>query len=471
MQFVSIYEECGVFAIQNHKDAVHKSLLGLHALQHRGQESFGIVASDSKELYSYHSKGHVNSAFSDQAATSLCGNTVIGHVRYSTSGADSFKGLAVQPFTVESKYGKIAVAHNGNITNAHPLREMLLAQGCKFSSDIDTEVIAHLVALQSASTFPDSVISAVQEVKGAYSLVFLDNNLLMGVRDPAGIRPLVLGMVDGSYVLASETCALDIVKAEFVRNIQPGELVLIDRSNNLTSVFPFKQPTKSSFCIFEYIYFARPDSIVEGISTYNARKNIGAELAVESPPPENVDIVVPVPDSGIPAAMGYSIKSGVPFEFGIIRNHYSGRTFIQPTQQSRKSQVELKHNANSSVLRGKNIVLVDDSIVRGTTLREVIALLKNAGTKEIHLKISSPPTKYPCFYGIDTPSQSSLISNNFSQEELPGILDCSSVSFISINGLYRAIRGEDRRSDAPQYCDACFTGLYPAGVISHSEQR
>ncbi|MFV9838458.1 MAG: amidophosphoribosyltransferase [Aaplasma endosymbiont of Hyalomma asiaticum] len=465
MPFASIYEECGVFAIQNHGNAVHKCMLGMHALQHRGQESFGMAISSpgTGKFLSYYNSGCVSSVFGHSQINSLSGNLAIGHVRYSTSGGPTPAGGA-QPFLVTSKFGPIAIAHNGNLTNANALREKLIRKGCVFSSKIDTEVVARLASISKAATLPDCVIEAVRQVRGAFAFVILGENTLIGVRDAAGIRPLVLGMVDDSYVLASETCALDIVDAKFVRDIEPGEVVVIDEANNIVSTFPFK-PSKSSFCIFEYIYFARPDSVVENKSVYETRKNIGKALAVESPPPSNVDMVVPVPDSGIPAALGYSAKSGVPFEFGIVRNRYVGRTFIQPTDRARALGVELKHNANSAILHGKNIVLIDDSIVRGTTLREVVSMLRNAGTKNIHLRISSPPTLYSCFYGIDTPQRSKLIANHCSIEELAKMLNCDSLSFISINGLYRAISGKNRNNDEPQYCDACFTGFYPAGKI------
>ncbi|UQD54784.1 amidophosphoribosyltransferase [Anaplasma phagocytophilum] len=464
MPFASIYEECGIFAVQNHSNAVHKCLLGLHALQHRGQESFGIAASTPgiSELVSFYSGGCVSNIFSNPEVHTLAGRMAIGHVRYSTSGGLTASGA--QPFIVQGRFGPLAVAHNGNLTNARSLREELIDKGCQFTSEIDTEVVAHLAVVDEAETFVDCVINALKRTKGAYSFVIMVRDTLIGARDPAGIRPLVLGMVEGSYVLASETCALDIVGATFVRDIKPGELVVIDKSNDITSLFPFK-PLKHSFCIFEYVYFARPDSVVESKPVYETRKNIGAMLATESPPPSDVDMVVPVPDSGIPAAMGYATKSGVPFEFGIVRNRYVGRTFIQPTDKARKLGVELKHNANSAILKGKSIVLVDDSIVRGTTLREVIVLLRKAGTKNIHLRISSPPTVYSCFYGIDTPHRSSLVANNMSIADLVKMLDCDSLSFISIDGLYKAIRGEKRDSNNPQYCDACFTGYYPVGEM------
>ncbi|MGN7678393.1 MAG: amidophosphoribosyltransferase [Anaplasma sp.] len=465
MPLASIYEECGVFAIQNHANAAQKCLMGLHALQHRGQESFGVAAASGTGDFSvYHSSGLVNSIFGKPQESALQGDLAVGHVRYSTSGSKP----AAQPIIADCKFGKLAIAHNGNLTNADSLRNNLISKGCNFASDVDTEVIAHLIATSPADSFIDCIGLAMREVRGAYSLVIMTNNTVVGVRDPAGVRPLVLGTVDGAYVLASETCALDIVKAQFVRDIKPGELVAVDRANNLISEAPFP-PLKSSFCIFEYVYFAKPDSVVEGLPVYEVRKNIGAELAKESPPPSGVDMIVPVPDSGIPAAMGYAAKSGIPFEFGIVRNHYVGRTFIQPTADGRRMGVELKHSANSSILRGKSIVLVDDSIVRGTTLREIVGLLRSAGTKHIHLRISSPPTLYSCFYGIDTPKRSQLVANNLSLSELATMLQCDSISFLSIDGLYRATCGAARDGVAPQYCDACFTGLYPVGQAKTAE--
>ncbi|QJC27931.1 amidophosphoribosyltransferase [Anaplasma platys] len=434
------------------------------ALQHRGQESFGFALAERgvKKFASHYSGGHVNSVFSQPLVSTLTGNLAVGHVRYSTSGGATPSGM--QPFIVDSKFGPLAVAHNGNLTNATRYREELLRAGRTFVSEIDTEIVAHLIAIADEATLVGSVVAAIKKLRGAFALIIVAEDTLIGIRDAHGIRPLVLGLVDGSYVLASETCALDIVGAEFVREISPGELIVIDKENNISSVFPFES-VKSSFCIFEYIYFARPDSVIDHRPVYEARKNIGAELAIESPPPEDVDMVVPVPDSGIPAAMGYATKAGIPFEFGIIRNHYVGRTFIQPSSSARKLGVELKHNANAALLNGKNIVLVDDSIVRGTTLREVIALLRRAGTKNIHLRISSPPTVYSCFYGIDTPIRSKLVANKLTIPQLTEMLNCDSLSFISIDGLYKAIRGEKRNNKAPQYCDACFTGLYPEGEL------
>ncbi|MDR2831710.1 MAG: amidophosphoribosyltransferase [Rickettsiales bacterium] len=456
-----MHEECGVFSISCNKDAAFNSILGLHALQHRGQESFGVATSDSGKLHSCHFQGQVSSVFDDidEIKKSLPGDYAIGHVRYSTSGSKS----GAQPMLGKSdKFWGFAIAHNGNLINISPIREQLIKQGCVFQSDIDTEVVVRLVETNTKDSFLESFIDALKQIQGAYSFVVINQEVVVGVRDPAGIRPLVLGKLNDSYVLASETCALDIVNAEFVREIGPGELVTIDRNGNLASAFPFSQQ-KSSFCIFEYVYFSRPDSIMENRSIYDTRKKIGRTLAEESPPKNNVDMIVPIPDSGIPAAIGYAEHSGVSMELGIIRNHYIGRTFIQPTAEIRKVRIKLKFNANKHILKGKNIILIDDSVVRGSTLKSIIVMLKNAGVKEIHLKISSPPIKHSCFYGIDTPECKDLIAANQSIEEIKESIGVDSLAFLSIDGLYRAVEGEVRNNTAPQYCDACFTGDYPIG--------
>ncbi|AAW70844.1 amidophosphoribosyltransferase [Wolbachia endosymbiont of Brugia malayi] len=456
-----MYEECGVFGISCNKDSAFDSILGLHALQHRGQESFGVVTSNNDKLHSYHFQGQVSSVLDniDEIKKSLPGNYAIGHVRYSTSGNKS----GVQPILGKSnKFGDFAIAHNGNLINISPIREQLIKQGRVFQSDIDTEVVARLVEANTKNSFLGSFIYALKQIQGAYSFVAINREVVVGVRDSAGIRPLVLGKLNSSYVLASETCALDIVNAEFIREIEPGELVTIDQNGNLASAFPLSQQ-KSSFCIFEYIYFSRPDSIIEDRSIYDIRKEIGRTLAEESPPKNNVDMVVPIPDSGIPAAIGYTKYSGLPIELGIIRNHYIGRTFIQPTAEVRKVRIKLKFNANKDILKGKNIILIDDSIVRGSTLKSIIVMLKDAGVKEIHLKISSPPIKYSCFYGIDTPECKDLIAASKSVREIEAIIGVNSLTFLSIDGLYQAVNGEKRNNTAPQYCDACFTGDYPIG--------
>ncbi|WP_338406441.1 amidophosphoribosyltransferase [Wolbachia endosymbiont (group A) of Longitarsus flavicornis] len=456
-----IREECGVFGISCNQSAAFNSILALHALQHRGQESFGVATSNNDKLHSYHFQGQVSSVFDDidEIKKSLPGDCAIGHVRYSTSGSK----FGVQPmFGKSSKFGDFAIAHNGNLINISPIREQLIKQECVFQSDIDTEVVVHLTASGEKDSFLEGFIYALKQIQGAYSFVAINQEVVIGVRDPSGIRPLVLGKLNGSYVLASETCALDIVNAEFVREIEPGELVTIDRNGNLASAFPFPQQ-KSSFCIFEYVYFSRPDSIMENRSIYDIRKEIGRILAEESPPKNNVDMVVPIPDSGIPAAIGYAKHSGLPMELGIIRNHYIGRTFIQPTAEVRKVRIKLKFNANKHTLKGKNIILIDDSIVRGSTLTNIIVMLKDAGVKEIHLKISSPPIKHSCFYGIDTPECKDLIAANKSVEEIKEVIGVDSLAFLSIDGLYQAVKGGVRNNATPQYCDACFTGDYPIG--------
>ncbi|WFW29990.1 MAG: amidophosphoribosyltransferase [Wolbachia endosymbiont of Menacanthus eurysternus] len=454
-----VREECGIFGISYNKNAVFDSILGLHALQHRGQESFGIVTSHNNKLYSYYFKGQVNDTFDniDSIKKSLPGNHAIGHVRYSTSG----NKVGTQPMLGKGKkFWDFAIAHNGNLINIPQIREQLIKQGCIFQSDIDTEVVVRLMETTIKDHFIESFIYSLKQIQGAYSFVAINQEMVIGVRDPAGIRPLVLGQLNNSYVLASETCAFDILNTKFIREIKPGELIIIDRSGHLTSAFPFTQQ-KSSFCIFEYIYFSRPDSIMEGKSIYNMRKEIGKILAEESPPKNNIDMIVPIPDSGIPTAIGYAKHSGLPMELGIIRNHYIGRTFIQPINEIRKIKIRLKFNANKHILNKKNIILIDDSIVRGNTLRSIITMLKDAEVKEIHLKISSPPIKYSCFYGIDTPECKDLISANQSIREIEINMGINSLSFLSINGLYQAIKKEKRNNITPQYCDACFTGDYP----------
>ncbi|QKX01801.1 amidophosphoribosyltransferase [Wolbachia endosymbiont of Cruorifilaria tuberocauda] len=456
-----IHEECGVFGTSLNKNAAFDSILGLHALQHRGQESFGITTSSNGKLHSYHFQGEVSSILdkTSKIKKSLPGDYAIGHVRYSTSGSK----LGAQPMLGKSsKFGDFAIAHNGNLIKISSIRKQLIKQGCVFQSRIDTEVVVRLVEINTKNSFLESFIYALKQIQGAYSFVAINQEVVIGVRDPAGIRPLVSGKLNGSYVLASETCAFDILNAKFVREIEPGELVTLDRNGNLASVFPFSQQ-KSSFCIFEYVYFSRSDSIMDGQSIYNIRKEIGKTLADESPPKNNVDMIVPIPDSGTPVAIGYSKHSALPMEFGIIRNHYIGRTFIQPTAEIRKVKIKLKFNANKYILNGKNIVLIDDSIVRGSTLRNIIVMLKDAGVKEIHLKISSPPIKYSCFYGIDTPERKDLIAANQSIKEIEASIGVNSLTFLSIDGLYQAVKKEKRNNIIPQYCDACFTGDYPIG--------
>ncbi len=448
-------EECGVFGIIGKDSAAAMTALGLHALQHRGQEAAGIVCHDGEDFNAHHALGHVGENFnSDSIVAKLVGNSAIGHTRYATTGETALRN--VQPLFADFDFGGFAIAHNGNLTNAHTLRRQLVKRGCLFRSTTDTEVIIHLMAIARAERPVDRLIEALKQVEGAYSLVCLGKNMIIGVRDPNGVRPLVLGKIDNAYVLASETCALDIIGADFVRDIEPGELVVVDQ-NGVQSFHPFAH-RPSKFCIFEYIYFARPDSSVEGRSVYEMRKNIGAELARESH--IDADIVVPVPDSGVPSAIGYAEVSKIPFDLGIIRNHYVGRTFIQPTDRIRHLGVKLKHNANRRFIEGKRVVLVDDSIVRGTTSTKIVEMVRSAGAREVHMRISSPPTAHSCFYGIDTPEEDKLLAHNYTVEQMCRFIGADSLAFVSIDGLYRAMGETKRNAGDPQFCDACFSGDY-----------
>jgi amidophosphoribosyltransferase len=454
------HEECGVFGVWNVPDASALVALGLHALQHRGQEATGIVSLDGSKFHSHRGLGLVGDNFGDaRVIEKLPGRTAIGHNRYATTGETILRN--VQPLYADFEFGGFAVAHNGNLTNAHILRRALVRRGCLFQSTTDSEVFVHLIAISLYSTVMDRLIDALKQVIGAYSLVALSNNALIGARDPMGVRPLILGRIGnsgtGGWVLASETCALDIVGADFVRDIEPGEIVVID-DTGVQSIKPFPKRTER-FCVFEYIYFARPDSVVEGTPVYQARKKIGAELSRESP--VEADVIVPVPDSGVPAAMGYAEHSGIPFELGIIRNHYVGRTFIEPTDHIRHLGVKLKHSANKPMLEGKRVILVDDSIVRGTTSKKIVEMVRAAGATEVHMRISSPPTTHSCFYGIDTPERGKLLASSHSVEEMAALIGVESLAFISIDGLYRALGQPNRDPAAPHYCDACFTGDYP----------
>ncbi|MDD3182526.1 MAG: amidophosphoribosyltransferase [Alphaproteobacteria bacterium] len=450
-----LHEECGIFGIIGNESASAMTALGLHALQHRGQEAVGIVSFDGEHFHAKHALGHVGATFgSENIISQLTGSLAIGHVRYATTGETSLRN--VQPLFADFDFGGFGIAHNGNLTNAYALRKKLVKQGCIFHATTDTEVIIHLVAISRQKTVIDRLIEALQQVEGAYSLVCLCKDMIIGVRDPYGVRPLVIGKHANGYVLASETCALDIIGAEFMRDVEAGEIVILD-GNEIKSIRPFGASPKK-FCIFEYVYFARPDSFLDGHSVYEARKQIGMELAKESP--IDADLVVPVPDSGVPTAIGYAQESGIPYEMGIIRNHYVGRTFIQPTDRIRHIGVRLKHNANRQLINGKRLVLLDDSIVRGTTSVKIVEMLRAAGAKEVHMRISSPPTKCSCFYGIDTPEAEKLLAHNHTVEEMAKFIGVDSLAFISIDGLYRAL-GEDSRNNAqPQYCDACFTGEY-----------
>ena len=458
-----LHEECAVFGIFGTNEASINTALGLHALQHRGQEAAGIVSFDGKTFFAHRGLGHVGENFGAGSShiANLVGHVAIGHNRYSTSG-NSNALLEIQPFSSELAFGGFALAHNGNLTNAARLRSSLVETGSLFQSSSDTEIIVHLVARSHQDTVTDRLIDALKQIEGAFSLVCVAKDMLIGVRDPLGVRPLVLGKQGGAYVLASESCALDIVGAEIVRDLDPGEMVLITKAG-IKSIKPF--PAKQSrFCVFEYIYFARPDSVLEGRGVYHARKTIGAELAKESL--ANADLVVPVPDSGVPAALGYAEAANIPFDLGIIRNHYIGRTFIQPTQQGRNDSVKMKHNVNPATVRGKRVVLVDDSIVRGTTSRKIVAMMRAAGATEVHMRIASPPTTNPCFYGVDTPDKDQLIAAKLDIGAIANEIGADSLAFISIDGLYRAMGEAGRNPDGPQFCDACFTGDYPIKLAS-----
>jgi amidophosphoribosyltransferase len=464
------HEECGVVGIWGTADAAALTALGLHALQHRGQEAAGIVSMEENGVsHAHKGRGLVGDNFGDAAVIAgLPGHAAVGHNRYATTGETALRN--VQPLYADFEFGGFAVAHNGNLTNANTLKRALVRRGCLFQSTTDSEVFVHLVAISLYSTVQDRLIDALKQVQGAYSLVALHNGALIGARDPLGVRPLVIGRLQaggpvGAYVLASETCALDIVGAEFVRDVEPGEIVVIDNSG-MRSLRPFaKQPSR--FCIFEYIYFARPDSIVEGTPVYDTRKRIGAELARESGVP--ADVIVPVPDSGVPAAMGYAAEAGLPFELGIIRNHYVGRTFIEPTDQIRHLGVKLKHSANRAVIEGRRVVLVDDSIVRGTTSRKIVEMVRAAGATEVHMRISSPPTTHSCFYGIDTPERSKLLAAQHDIEEMTQIIGADSLAFISLDGLYRALGRTGRDVASPAFCDACFTGDYAIPLLDQRD--
>ncbi len=471
----SLHEECGVFGVWNIVDAAAVTALGLHALQHRGQEATGIVSYDGQRFHQQRGLGLVGDNFGDaRVIASLPGASAIGHNRYATTGETILRN--VQPLYADFEFGGFAVGHNGNLTNAVALRRALVRRGCLFQSTTDSEVFVHLIAISLYSTVVDRLIDALKQVVGAYSLVALSNEALIGVRDPLGVRPLILGRIPnapgttyaagGGWVLASETCALDIVGAEFVRDVEPGEIVVINDSG-VRSIRPFGQ-SHARFCIFEYVYFARPDSVMEGTPVYDARKRIGAELARESH--VDADIVVPVPDSGVPSAMGYAKESGVPFELGIIRNHYVGRTFIEPTDHIRNLGVKLKHSANRACLEGQRVVLVDDSIVRGTTSKKIVEMVRAAGAREVHMRISSPPTTHSCFYGIDTPERSKLLAARHNVEEMAKLIGADSLAFISIDGLYRALGRPGRDAGSPQYCDACFTGEYPVALPDMDER-
>jgi amidophosphoribosyltransferase len=452
-------EECGVFGIFNHPDAAAITALGLHALQHRGQEAAGIVSYDGKRFHSERRLGLVGDNFSRREVIDrLPGTTAVGHVRYSTTGETILRN--VQPLFAELEGGGFAIGHNGNLTNGITLRKALVHEGAMMQSTTDTEVILHLVARARRNRFVDRFIEGLRQLEGAYAFVGLTNKKLVGARDPLGIRPLVIGKLDGCPILASETCALDIIGAQYVRDVENGEVVIFDE-DGAQSHKPFP-PMAPRPCIFEYIYFARPDSIVGGRSVYDIRKTMGAELAREAK--ADADVIVPVPDSGVPAALGFAQASGIPYELGIIRNHYVGRTFIQPTQSIRDQGVRLKHSANRAVVNGKRIVLVDDSIVRGTTSRKIVQMMRDAGAKEVHFRIASPPITHPDYYGIDTPERDKLLAATHDIEGMRTFIGADSLAFLSVDGIYRAMGLPGRDPARPQFTDHCFTGDYPTGL-------
>jgi amidophosphoribosyltransferase len=461
-----LHDECGVFGIFGHPDAAAITALGLHALQHRGQEAAGIVTFDGKRFHSERRMGLVGDTFSRREVIErLPGNMAVGHVRYSTTGETILRN--VQPLFAELNAGGFAIAHNGNLTNGLTLRRQLVRDGAMMQSTSDTEVILHLVARSHRNRFVDRFVEGLRALEGAYSFVGLTNKKLVGARDPLGIRPLVLGELDGSPILASETCALDIIGAHYVRDIENGEVVVFDEEGaHSHKPFPPMQPQP---CIFEYIYFSRPDSIVGGRPVYAIRKAMGAELATEAP--AQADIVVPVPDSGVPAAIGYAHASGIPFELGIIRNHYVGRTFIEPTQQIRQLGVRLKHNANRAVVAGRRIVLVDDSIVRGTTSVKIVKMMREAGATEVHFRIASPPITHPDYYGIDTPERDKLLAANHDLEGMRRFIEADSLAFLSVEGIYRAMGESGRNPLRPQFTDHCFTGEYPTALTDRAAQE
>ena len=441
---------CGIFGIYNHIEASNLAYLGLYALQHRGQESAGIVSSDSRQLYHYRQMGLVSEIFTKDVLKKLPGKSAIGHVRYSTAGSSELKNA--QPFAVDYYKGGLAIAHNGNLSNASLIKSDLESKGSIFQSNMDTEVIVHLIARFKEKSLVERVVHALKQVEGAYSLLFLTEKEMVAARDPFGFRPLVLGQLKDAPVIASETCAFDLIGAKFVREIEPGEILLIN-GEGIKSFKPFPQKPRHQ-CIFEFIYFARPDSFIFNRNVYEVRKSFGVQLAKESP--VEVDMVVPIPDSGFPATLGYAAESKIPVELGMIRNHYIGRTFIEPEQRIRHFGVKIKLNPVRELLRGKKIVTVDDSIVRATTSRKINRMFHHAGAKEVHVRISSPPITHPCFFGIDTPKRSELIASSHDVKEIQKFINATSLHYLSLEGIKKCMRG-----DSEQFCYACFTGDYP----------
>lgn len=460
-------EECGVFGVIDAPEAAAATALGLHALQHRGQEAVGITSFDGQEFYTRRGLGHVAENFSTgESIAELPGMMASGHVRYSTTGGAGLRN--VQPLYADLASGGFAVAHNGNISNARHLRDELVAKGSIFQSTSDTEVIIHLVATSRYTGMLDKLIDALGQVEGAYSLIVMTPRGMMAGRDPLGIRPLVMGKLGDATLFASETVALDVVGAEFVRQVEAGEFIEVDFDGAMRSHHPFASQSERP-CIFEHVYFSRPDSIFNRRSVYESRKQIGVELAKEEP--VVADLVVPVPDSGVPAAIGYSQQSGIPFELGIIRSHYVGRTFIQPSDGARHAGVKRKHNANRALVEGKRIVLIDDSIVRGTTSLKIVQMMRDAGASEVHFRVASPPTGHGCYYGVDTPERSKLLAGRMDVAAMREFIQADSLAFVSIDGLYRAVGLPGRSDSCPQYCDACFTGDYPTSLTDLAERR
>jgi amidophosphoribosyltransferase len=460
MNFTKPHEECGIFGIYNHKEAANLTYLGLYALQHRGQESCGIVSSDGLHLHAHKRMGLVADVFGNPAVfKKLPGSSAIGHVRYSTAGASVEKN--VQPIMVDYSHGSIAVAHNGNLVNAQLLKAELEAYGSIFQTTMDTEIIIHQLAVARNHSLVDRIVEALNRVQGAYCLLFLTKSRMIAVRDPNGFRPLCLGKLGDAWVVASESCALDLIEATFVREIEPGEMVICTPDGQIESLFPFRKVDPTP-CIFEYVYFARPDSYIFGRNVYMVRKELGRQLAREHR--IDADVVISVPDSGMPAAMGYAEEAGIPFELGLIRNHYVGRTFIEPAQSIRHFGVKIKLNPVKELLKGKRVVVIDDSIVRGTTSRKIVKMVRHAGATEVHMRISSPPTSYPCYYGIDTPNRKELISSSHTVEEVCRYITADSLGYLSPEGLVKSVN-----MGCPTVCKACFSGQYPIAFPTTSE--
>ena len=456
---------CGVFGIHGHDEAANIAYLGMHALQHRGQESAGLVAVADGKLRRHVAMGLVAESFDRETLARLPGATAIGHIRYSTAGSSELRNA--QPFVFEYAGGSLSIAHNGNLVNADELRTELEAQGSIFQTSSDTEVIVHLMARAREPDVLGKLVAALRRVRGAYSLVLLTNDeKMIGVRDPNGFRPLVIGRLKDAFVLSSETCAFDLIEAEFIREVEPGEIVVVGKDGMTSHRLPDTAPR--TFCVFEHVYFARPDSLLNGKSVYRAREKMGRRLAQEAP--AQADVVIPVPDSGVPAGIGYAKESGIPFEMGLIRSHYVGRTFIEPQDSIRHFGVRLKLSPVRSVVDGKRVVVVDDSLVRGTTSRKIVKMLRGAGAREVHLRISAPPTTHPCFYGIDTPTRSELVAASHTVEEIARYVTCDSLGYLSHDGMMAAVRGDAALPAGTvagaSYCSACFTGSYPVALGS-----